>query len=190
MARLAETAGTDLVIGARVVADRGSPPSYKLVVDRFDRDSPGTLHSEDAECRVCTEVEAAERLEQVAARLLPSMVVVQPGLLDVVAPTPVTMPPPAFVQENPHRKRNLALALGLTSLVAAGGIAMIVVGAHASSLDGHFVGGVSLANPQTPFLYDTSGTSTALITTGAVVLGGSLIAIALEAYSARSRRLP
>lgn len=183
MARLAEAAGTDIVVGARVVADKGSPPSYKLVVDRFDRDRPGTVRTEDAECSVCTEVEAAERLEQVAASLLPSMVVVPPRHAEVAPIDLAPVTPPVIAPEAPHRKRNLELALGLTSAVAAGGIAMIVVGAHASSLADHFVGDVTVAQPQTPLLYDTKGTGTALITTGAVVLGGSLIAIALEAHA-------
>lgn len=192
MARLAEAAGTDIVLGARVVADRGSPPSYKLVVDRYDRDRPGMVRTENAECSVCTEVEAAERLEQVATSLLPSLVVV-PRRTVVVTPEPPVAPlapaQPVVATANPNRERNLELALALTSAVAAGGVAMISVGARASSLDGHRVGSPMEAGGQTPLVYDTKTEGLALITTGAVVLGGSLVALALEARAlVRSRR--
>ena len=184
MARLAEAAGTEYVIGARVVADKGSPPSYKLVVDRYDHELPGAVRTVDAECSVCTAKEAATRLEEVAMTMLPSLVV-RPVRVEPVAPVPVPLQPTSAVVpavEPPHRKRNLEIALGVTSAVALGSIALIVVGAHGLSIDGDPVGR-DAAGSQRPFLYDTKGSGTALVTTGGVLLGASVIAVALEAHA-------
>src|SRR4051812_14541504 len=92
LARLAEGASADIVLLGRVVADRGTPPSYKLTLLRYDRERAGSVRHEESDCSVCTEVEAAERLEQMVKQVLPSLVVVQPRHVDPV-PVPVVPAP-------------------------------------------------------------------------------------------------
>ena len=178
MARLAESADVNIVLGLRVAADKGSPPSYKLVLTRYDRDRPGVVRQEDAECSVCTELQTAERIEHMVSVMLPSLVVVPVAV--------VAEKPPAVETRGPSRKTLLAL-MGVSAALGVGGIAMLGVGGRALAIDGEQTSSAVLPATRTPNVYDTKGSGTALVTVGAVLLVTSMIELGVEGWALRRR---
>ena len=177
MARLAESAEVNIVLGLRVTADRGSPPSYKLVLTRYDRDRPGVVRHEDAECSVCTELQTAERVEHMVSVVLPSLV--------VVPMASVAENPPVVEKRGPSRKTLLAL-MGVSAALGVGGIAMIGAGGKALAINGDPTTMVPLPQ-QALSVYDTKGTGTALVAVGAVLLVTSVIELGVEGWALRRR---
>ncbi len=177
MARVAEGAGIGIVLGAKVTADRGSPPSYKLVVTRYDRERPGFVRQEEADCSVCTELETAERLEQMVAVMLPALVVHAPPRVDSpVAPPPDPSPPP-----NKGLSRTTLYALvGATAAVGAAGIVMLGVGAQGIAIDGAYVeepvSGARYARDR----YDSRAAGIGLVAAGSVFLVGAATGLVFE----------
>lgn len=179
LAKLAEAAGAQIVIGARVNADRGSPPSYKIFVDRYDRDLPDAVREENADCTVCTEADTIDRIEQVVATLLPVPKPEPPPV--AVAPTVSVVEPPPVVPK--PSKTGLYAAVGATSAVTIGGLVMLGLGAHAWEIDDHCVGSVPCTR-----LYDTRGTGVALVAIGSIAAIGGLVGLTISAIKLKRAR--
>lgn len=177
MARIAEAADVNIVLGLRVTADRGSPPSYKLAMTRYDRDRPGVVRQEDAECTVCTEIETAERIEHMVSVMLPSLVVVPPRVDTVARPAP---------NKGPSRQALLAL-MGVSATLGVVGIAMLGVGGRALAIDGGPSMDVVPPARQAPEVYDTRGAGTGFVVVGAILLVSSVVELGLEGWALRKR---
>ena len=181
LAKLAEGANVGIVLGARVTADKGSPPSYKLVLTRYDHDRPGVVRQEEAECSVCTELEAAERLEHMVVTMLPSLVVQHPRVAPVEAPPPVVEPVVApTLHEDGLTRRTLYALLGGTIAADLAGIAMVGVGAHGLVIDGTYVHAPRDGDRYARDRYDTSSAGSGLLAAGAVIAIGATVGIVFE----------
>jgi hypothetical protein len=187
MARVAEGAGGGIVLGAKVIGDRGSPPSYKLVLTRFDHDRPGTVRQETVECAVCTQADAADRLGQMIATMMPSLVVQPPPRhppVEAAQPTP-----PTAVAAAPERtvpRKLLWAAIGVSAASGAAGLAMLGVGMHALAIDGSAVGSAA-PGAQPRELYDTRGAGIGLTVAGSLLVVSAAVELGFEIWLLKKR---
>lgn len=178
LGRIAEAGGTDTVLLARVVADRGTPPSYRLSLVRYDRDRPGSVRNEEAECSVCTELETAERLEIMVKQALPSLVV-QPRRVE---PPPVTVVAPVAPAPPPRGLSRTALygIIGGTAGIGALGIVLLGVGGRGLAIDGDPATQPQAGASQAPTVYDTRGAGIGLAASGSIMLVGAAVGIGFQ----------
>jgi hypothetical protein len=183
MARIAESNEGSFVLGARVTADRGSPPSFKIMLVRFDRRHPETVEQVEVECSVCTQAEVADALEHTVA----SMLAPPP------TPTPVVPTPPVATVETPPAphgpKRSTMLALiGGTSALGVVGVVMLGVGGRGLAINGSPSSAITPPATEAPRLYDTKGAGAGLVATGTIVTLGALIGLGFEIAALRHSR--
>jgi hypothetical protein len=182
MARIAESNEGSLVLGARVTGDRGSPPSFKIMLVRFDRRHPETVEQVEVECSVCTQAEVADALEHTVASML------------APPPTPVLPTPPVATVETtppaPHGpKRSTVLALiGGTSALGVAGVVMLGVGARGLAINGHAASALPPGAKEAPTVYDTKGAGAGLVASGTIVTLGALIGLGFEIAALRHSR--
>jgi hypothetical protein len=173
-ARICEGNEGALVLGARVTADKGSPPSYKIVVVRYDREHPGTVQQQEDDCSVCTQADVIERLAHIVESMLP------PPAVAVVAAPPE--PPPVVVAPAPRRPNRHALLAGAvtnTALLTAG-LVMLGVGGGALAINGTGTTKVIAPSTEAPRIYDTRAAGIGLLAAGSVVTVGTLIGLGFE----------
>lgn len=180
MARVAESNEGAQVLGVKVTADRGSPPSYEIVIVRYDRERPGTVRAEQESCSVCTRDEVAERVEQMVIRVLPV-----PEAPAAPAPPPQAVAPPVPERpavpprRGPSRKTLFAL-VGVTAALGVGGIAMLGAGGYGLAINGHQTTPAVSPHEYAPEVYDTRGQGAGLLAAGSVVTVGALIGLGFE----------
>ncbi len=181
MARIAESNEGAMVLGARVTADRGSPPSFKILLVRFDRRHPETVEQVEVDCSVCTQAEVADALEHTVATML------------TPPPTPVAPTPPVETVENPPPSRGpkrstmRALIAG-TSALGVVGVVMLGVGGRGLAINGNPTSAVTPPATEAPKLYDTKGAGAGLVATGTIVTLGALIGLGFEIAALRHNR--
>jgi hypothetical protein len=184
MARVAEgSGGPAQVLGAKVIADRGSPPSYKIIVTRFDPERPNAVHQEAIECSVCTQAEVGDKLTQVVGTLLPK------PAAPIVTATPAAAVTPTVVATPAHRtysRKLLSAAIGTSAAFGAVGIAMLGIGGRAFAIDGQPTSIPSPAGPS-PELYDTRGTGIGLTVVGGLMLVSTSVELGVEIWLLRHR---
>jgi hypothetical protein len=179
MARIAESNEGSLVLGARVTGDRGSPPSFKILLVRFDRRHPEVVEQVEVECSVCTQAQVADSLEQMVAKML------APPPAPEVAPTPpvaTVETPPA--PRGPRRSTMLAL-IGGTSALGVAGVVMLGVGGRELAVNGRPASPLAPGAKETPTIYDTKGAGAGLVATGTIVTLGALIGLGFEIAALR-----
>jgi hypothetical protein len=187
MARIAEGATAGIVLGAKIIGDRGSPPSYKIVLTRFDRDRPGTVRQETVDCTVCTQSDASDRLGQMVATMLPSLQVQHPR----VDPTPAPTPPPATVTQPPAERRVsrklLHGAIAASAIFGAAGIGMLGAGGRALAIDGTSVDAAVPPATQSREVYDTRAAGIGLTVAGAMLVVSASIELGFEIWLLKKR---
>jgi hypothetical protein len=141
---------------------------------------------------VCTAAETADRLQQVVAQMLPTMVIQHraspsPSPTPSPSPSPTPSPTPSPSPTQSPSRAGLIAGTAVTAVAAAGALVMLGFGGHALSIDGEPTTSLLPPVTQAPMRYDTQAAGIGLVASGSLLLVGAATGLAFEIRALRRR---